>query len=64
MTTATKLTVEQRLERLEHMVVMLAHEASRGQGSAGKPFWDFVDMINAEHGRILHREPFTPGVQP
>lgn len=42
------LSLEQRIERLEYVAAMLAFEAAKGQGSLGKPFWDFVDIMNAE----------------
>jgi hypothetical protein len=43
-----RITLGERLERLENIAVLLAQEASRGQGSTGKPFWDFIDAIRAE----------------
>src|SRR5262245_34918859 len=43
-----RATVLDRLDRLEDIAVLLADNASRGQGSMGKPFWEFVDAIRAE----------------
>jgi hypothetical protein len=39
-----------RIERLEAIAVLLCEEAARGQGSLGKPFWQFIDAWRAEHG--------------
>jgi hypothetical protein len=51
-----QLSLEQRIERLEHVVTKLAFEASAGQGSLGKPFWDFIDVMNAERVARESRE--------
>lgn len=38
-----------RIVRLETIVARLCDEAARGQGSLGKPFWEFADLIRTEH---------------
>ena len=40
--------LEARIQRLEDLAVLLCEHASRGQGSMGKPFWEFADAIRRE----------------
>jgi hypothetical protein len=43
-----KPELEARIERLELIVMLLCDHASRGEGSMGKPFWEFADAIKRE----------------
>lgn len=41
-------SLETRIERLELIVMLLCDKASRGEGSMGKPFWEFAETIKRE----------------
>lgn len=41
-------SLEARIERLELIVMLLCDKASRGEGSMGKPFWEFAETIKRE----------------
>lgn len=49
-TTTSREALIRRIVRLEAIVAKLCEDASRGQGSMGKHYWEFAGQINDEHG--------------
>ena len=47
--------MRKRIQRLEDIALLLANEASRGQGSTGKLYWEFIDDITADRGLVETR---------
>ena len=55
--TADRLAeLQARVERMEAMMVLLCEHAAAGQGSMGKPFWNFIDDWRREHSAFGHHK--------